>query len=560
MNKIQDYFGEESNRYRLYALLIFTGIITLLAWQSDDSYHAYIMAKNLVDGNGFVYNVGQRATATTCPLFTLVVAAGYFFIRNMFFVSLLINIVFSLLAFRILIRDFCRTRRQIIFCLLVLISSASFVSYTTSGLENSQLFFLGACYLKIYFSYERYDSKSLFIIALLMSLIAMTRMDAVLIFAPIAVYVYLVRRDGVSFGKAVGLGILGLLPFVLWELFATFYYGFPFPNTAYAKLGTDIALSDYLIRGVRYYLNAVVCDPIILIVPLFAFLAAVSVRKAQYIVCMSGPLLYGIYLLYIGGDFMMGRHFTVMFFVSLICYMDIKNREFSELGRGASFNRHFLGFVIAAMIFTATSHVITDQFLFGRTFSSPISDERAGYFTTSSLFNNVYSLIRTGELCIQNTWNEEGIQELRDNEMSGGILDSVPGITKYYNNDLYLNDLYALGDPFLAHLPAVKEPGWRIGHMWREAPLGYINYVRYDTWDTGAIRNKDVREYYEIIDEITRGDLFDRDRISKVINLNLGRYDYLIDNYKATLDENGKQKIEDGITDDAISNGILPVE
>ena len=113
-------------------------------------------------------------------------------------------------------------------------------------------------------------------------------------FAPMAVYVYLAKRDGVSFGKAVGIGILGLLPFVLWELFSIFYYGFPFPNTAYAKLGTDIAFRDYVVRGIRYYLNAAVCDPIILIIPLLVMIAAISVRKGQYIFCMAGPLLYGI--------------------------------------------------------------------------------------------------------------------------------------------------------------------------------------------------------------------------------------------------------------------------
>ncbi len=552
MNRISDHFSEESNRYKFFALLIFIGVITLLAWQSDDSYHAYIMAKNLVDGNGFVYNIGQRSTASTCPLFTLVVAAGYFVIRDMFFVSLLINIVFSALAFNILIRDFCRTKRQILFSLIVLIGSVSFVSYTTSGLENSMLFVLGACFMKLYLRYERYSAKTMLQMALLISLIAMTRMDAVLIFAPMAVFVYLTKRDAVPFAKAVGIGILGLLPFVLWEIFATFYYGFPFPNTAYVKLGTDIALREYLIRGVRYYLNALVCDPVILVVPLFVLLAALSVKKAQYIVCMAGPVLYGLYLLYIGGDFMMGRHFTLMFFISLICYMDIKNREFSELGRGASFNRTFVGCVVAAVVFTATSHVITDQFLFGRTFGSPISDERAGYFTTSSLFNNVYSLITTGELCIQNTWNEDGVKELRDNGMKGGILESVPGITKYYNNDLYLNDLYALGDPFLAHLPAVKENGWRIGHMWRMAPTGYANLVRYE-WGTGAIKNEAAKEYYEIIDEITRGDLFDKDRIMKVININLGKYDHLIEEYKSSLDENGRVTVVDGMTDDSIA-------
>ena len=64
MNRIKDHFSEEINRYKFFALLIFIAVITLLAWQSDDSYHAYIMAKNLVDGNGFVYNIGQRSTAS----------------------------------------------------------------------------------------------------------------------------------------------------------------------------------------------------------------------------------------------------------------------------------------------------------------------------------------------------------------------------------------------------------------------------------------------------------------------------------------------------------------
>ncbi len=554
MNRIKDHFSEELFRYRFFAILIFTVIITLLAWQSDDSYHAYIMAKNLVDGNGFVYNIGQRATASTCPLFTLVVAAGYFVIRDMFFVSLLINIIFSTLAFAILIRKFCRTKRQIIFATVVIAGSVSFISYTTSGLENSMLFFLGACLVDRFLGREKYDSKDLFVIAILMSLIAMTRSDAVLIFVPMALFAYLAARS-VSFGKAVGIGIAGLMPFVLWELFSTFYFGFPFPNTAYVKLGTDIPLTDYLVRGARYYLNALVCDPILLIVPLFAIIAAIYVRKSQYIICMAGTVIYGLYLLYIGGDFMMGRHFTLPFFVALFVYMDIKNREFSELGRGSDLNRNFVGISIAALVVSFTMNQITDQFLFGSTFGSPISDERAGYFASTSLFNNVYSLVRNGEMCIEDTWNEDGVNDLRDNDMKAGILESVPGITKYYNNDLYLNDLYALGDPYLAHLPAVKEKGWRIGHMWREAPAGYINMVRYG-WDSGAIQNEDARQYYDIIDEITRGDLFDKDRLIKVININLGKYDYLVENYKATLDENGRQIItEEGSEDDLAGNG-----
>lgn len=542
MNRIKEYLSKDLNKYRFIALLIFIGIITVLAWQSDDAYHAYIMAKNLVDGNGFVYNIGERATASSCPLFTLVIAGAYFITREMFFTSLAVCIIFSSIAFHIVLKYFCKSTAQIAVALIVLGGSASFVSYTTSGLENSMLFCLTAIFLKIYFENDTFDTKKLFIEALLVSLIAMTRMDAVLMVAPIAVYIYLARRDKVSFIKAVGLGILGLLPFILWEVFATFYFGFPFPNTAYAKLGTNISLMEYIVRGVKYYLNALLCDPVILIVPLMAFAGAVYSRCAKYLVCVSGIVIYALYLLYIGGDFMMGRHFTVMFLIAVICCLAICNSADISSERIRNKEKLCKAAAIIACACVAIAMLlrpITDEFLYGHKYSSPISDERAGYFAYSSMFDNIMSLRTKGELCIRDAWNEEGVRELRGFSFDGGILDNCPGITRYYNQDLYLNDRYALGDPFLSHLPAVHEPNWRIGHMWREVPAGYRETVWVRDGENN-IENEDLKQYYEVIKLITRGDLFNRDRIKAIIDMNTGKYDYLIDNYVSTLDENGQ--------------------
>lgn len=114
----------------------------------------------------------------------------------------------------------------------------------------------------------------------------------------------------------------------------------------------------------------------------------------------------------------------------------------------------------------------------------------------------------------------------------------VPGISRYYNQDMYLNDLYALGDPFLSKLPAVREDNWRIGHMWREAPVGYD-----ETVNTGVdqIENESIRQYYEVIKYITRGPLWDKGRIKAVIDMNTGKYDHLVEEYKSTLDSNNHQ-------------------
>lgn len=569
MSKIKNYFNDDLNRIRFGALIIFVMLITLMAWQSDDAYHAYIMAKNLVEGNGFVYNIGERATASSCPLFTLVVAFVYFFIRKMFIASLLVCIVLSAWAFSIVVHSFCKNKTEIIVASVILIMSNAFMSYTSAGLENCQLFFLAALFLKEYFSHDKYNTKSLLYLAVLISLIAMTRMDAVLMFVPMVVFAYLLKRDNVSFIKCVGLGIIGLLPFVMWELFSLFYYGFFVPNTAFVKLGTNIPKIEYLKRGIQYLLNTLVCDPLVIVIPFVAILFVIAYRRLEYIMLSLGVILYGIYVIYIGGDFMMGRHFTVMFFMSVICILKIFSKEkinlisiFSKNNKvhdekeqvdtdkknsickkenikNCSLIKFAYALTLACVIYSATTVVITRQFTFGQNFNSPISDERAGYFKWTSLFNNTISYLKTGELCILDAWNHDTVDRLREENARGGILIMVPGITKYYYNDMYLNDQYALGDPFLSKLPAVREENWRIGHMWRECPTGYNETIMFSE---NCIDNQSLREYYEVIKLITQGKLFDRNRIKAIIDINTGKYDYLVEEYKQTLNEDNTLK------------------
>ena len=547
MNKIKEklslFFSDRLNKYRFVTLVLFILVVTALAWQSDDAYHAYAMAKNLVDGNGFVYNIGERASASSCPLFTLVVAFGYFFIRHMFLVSLLICIIFSALSYWIVVKDFCKDRIQILAVFFTLLCSTSFVSYTTSGLENSMLFFLAALFLKAYFKSETYSLKQMLYMAILISLIAMTRMDAVLMFVPMILFVYLAKRE-ISFVKAVGIGVLGLLPFIAWEFFSLFYYGFFVPNTAFVKLGTNIPKRDYIVRGIQYVLNTMICDPIVLIVPFIAVLVLILTKKYKYIHLALGVLLYGIYIIYIGGDFMMGRHFTVMFFMSvagLVYYMNEENvgEESKQVNYRSFIGRTMSVMLICCVVYSMTSNVISRQFIYGENMNSPISDERAGYFKWTSLFNNTLSYLSTGRMCLTDAWNDQGVLDLMEADLDSGILNVVPGITKYDHNEMYLNDLYALGDPFLSKLPAVKEPGWRIGHMHREAPEGYCESIMFSE---NQIRNEAASEYYDVIRLITHGDLFDPARIKAIIDINTGKYDYLIEEYKTTLDENNKQK------------------
>ena len=536
--RVSEYFSESMNRYRFLCLVTFIVIITALAWQSDDAYHAYVMAKHLVEGHGFVYNIGERASASSCPLFTLIIACGYFVFRNMFLVSLLICIVFSALAAHIVFYDFCKNRRQLLYTFLVMAGCVSFISYTTSGLENSLLFFLAALFFKFYYTHETYTGKQLLYMGFLVALIAMTRMDAVLMFVPAILYIYIARRERISFPKVIPIGLVSLFPFILWELFSLFYFGFPFPNTAYVKLGTDIALREYIYRGLQYGFISTICDLPLMIMIGFAIVAAVLVRRAQVSYAVLGIVLYITYVIYIGGDFMLGRHFTVAFLISIMTCLYIVENGFEVEFKRRQLEKALIFTIAGALLYAGTTGLITDQFLYGHERGLPIADERAGYFQYTSLYNNAVSYFKTGEMCIRNAWNEMGIDDLRERGLDSGLLEMAPGISVYYNSDMYLSDHYGLMDPFLSKLPGVKEDNWRVGHIWREPPAGYEETVAYKE---DLIEDPSIREYYHIIQLITRGELFDKERIKAIIDINLGRYDHLIEEYKATLDETGRQ-------------------
>lgn len=523
-------FKTELDKLRFLTLAGFILVVLMLAWQSDDAYHGYVMAKHLVNGDGFVYNAGERSTASTCPLFTLVIAFAYFITREMYFTSIMVCTIFSALAYYIFAWKLCRTKNQLLLGFSAFVGSQAFISYTTSGLENSLLFFLSSLFIWRLSKSEKYNAREMLLLAVIFSLSAMTRMDSVLLFIPVIVWIYLFKRDDVSFIKAVGLGILGLMPFILWELFATFYFGFPFPNPAYVKLGTGISENEYIQRGIVYTIYTAFDDIVVLLVPILYILLSIISKKLRYIMVAAGVVLYWIYVIHIGGDFMMGRHFTNMFFISVSMATVLFNSEASNIKKIESYNKAFTYITICGVVFAATfGRTVGSQYLAGHEYSSQISDEREYYFATTGLYNNLRSLIKTGRICVSDTWNHQATDDIRNNGVSGNIIENAAGILVYDNYDLYLNDTYCLGDPFLSKLPAKYNPNWRVGHIRREVPEGYRESIAYGG---NRIKDEDLHEYYEKIRLITRGDLFDMERIKAIIDINLKKYDYLIENYE----------------------------
>lgn len=169
----------------LYVLsIVFAVIVFSVAWICDDAYHSFIMAQNLLDGNGFVYNIGYRVNASTCPFFTLLTALAYLPIRDMYLTGIVLGTIFSFLTIYVLLKNICKNDFERIILTVCLISSYSFMSFTTSGLENSALYFLVAVFSVIYLKNVEMTLRTLFVLSIILSFLLGTRMDNILIVAP----------------------------------------------------------------------------------------------------------------------------------------------------------------------------------------------------------------------------------------------------------------------------------------------------------------------------------------------------------------------------------------
>jgi len=94
--------------------------------------------------------------------------------------------------------------------------------------------------------------------------------------------------------------------------------------------------------------------------------------------------------------------------------------------------------------------------------------------------------------------------------------------------NVYLLNHMGLSDVLTARLPMDKgrDPKWRIGHIWRKIPEGYVESL---IQNKNLIKDKNLSLYYDKILTIIRGDIFSVNRFNTIYEMNTGKYDYLID-------------------------------
>lgn len=507
-------------------LLILFAVLYRTAWVCDDACITMRTVDNFTHGRGLTWNDGERVQAYTHPLWMLLLSAAYSISNDFYLTLIVVSIVVSMAAVCIAAWGIAPSPAVAFAGVLVLMFSRAFTDFSTSGLENPLTYMLFAVFMAIYLR-QQWTPGVLFALTLIASLIVLNRMDLAVLTAPPVAWMWLSMRNV----KATRALVLGGIPFFLWLLFSLIYYGVPFPNTAYAKLGAGIAPTMLLQQSVNYYFHTLMNDPITLPVIALGIAWPFWARNGKYGAFSVGILLYLAYIVRIGGDFMAHRFFVAPFFVAVLVLMRMAVRLESI--------RLFP--IVAALLLVSccVPHVpLMSGADLGGKWENPISrygicNEREYYYHATGFLR-----WRPGRLMPCDGW-AEGITRFAMLDQPLVRVYAMIGFHGYFGGPkVILVDQLALSDPFLARMPAMSAQMLRIGHLERHIPEGYLETM---LTGTNVLKDKNLAAYYDKIRLITRGPLFTRERWKAVIDMNLGRYDHLIDweYYKSLLPDPG---------------------
>ena len=492
-----------------FIIASFTYIFLANAWLGDDAYITFRVVWNVLHGHGLVFNPGERVQAYTHPLWMLLIGAAHAMTREFFFTALAVSYGFSLAAVLILVRN-VRSLAGGIVAFLWLVSSKAFIDYTSSGLENPLSYLLLALF------YVRFCGMTAAPVAdrdlrrfgLLAGLAFVNRMDSIVLYAIPLGWLALRawRRDDERLRPLL---VAFAVPAIAWTVFATLYYGFPLPNTYYAKVATGIPASLMYRQGFAYLLNSFGHDPITL--GTVGIAIALTIRSSSPLrLAAISALMYVAYTISIGGDFMSGRFFAMPFVVSHIATLRTIAGTDYHLPAAAILVLYNLVIPLAPVKTTATYDA-------GWPWRSQngIKDERGHYHRITNVF--FYSPFR--ELP-DHTWVREG-RSFRQSPEKVTVQGSIGFYGLEAGPEKHLVDRNALSDPLLARLPVSPRLYFEFyaGHYFRDIPDGYLESINSGR---NLIREPLVRDYYDRLLQVVKGPLFSVARFKNIWYLNAG--------------------------------------
>jgi len=313
------HFQERVGRHWpvLIALAIPVVLILVLAWthrwMTDDGFIYVRVVHQIFDGNGPVFNAGERVEAATSPLWLLclVVGKALFFWLPVEWVAVLLGIAMTVVAVALTIVSAGRayhTWRLLPIGILAYVVLPPAAEFATAGLEMGlTLLWIAGWYVLLLHAADQPEGRPVLVAAFVLGLGPLIRPElaVVSVLACVTLFVFNRRPTPRRFGAAAASALA--LP-AIYELFRMCYYGNLLPNTAYTKEAT----ASNWAQGWEYLKDFnhpywVWVAALILVVAAVSWRRVPGMRRLALATPAVAGVVYGTFIVRGGGDFMHAR-------------------------------------------------------------------------------------------------------------------------------------------------------------------------------------------------------------------------------------------------------------
>ena len=479
-----------------------------LRWVNDDIFITLRYAENWLNGNGLVYNVGERVEGYTHFLWLCLIALfqrlGLNPVNVTEWLGLISYAAVLVVCAAISLKSRQGTKALFPLATVILALHFDFKIWATSGLETSLFTLQIALTLFVLLFWQKEEKIRILVAGMIMTLNVMTRPDGAVFFAVFGLFVVIqswargkqpksILIDTLYFSAAF---FVLFLPYFAWKYS---YYGDIFPNTYYAKSG-GLSNFDQGFFYIYTFLRGYPSSLLMFLGVVFLFLRLKSSKdekligrfremllqptSASVILMLTAAAAYSVlFVARVGGDFMYARFLSP---VIPLLYLS------AEIGM-----RHLLADkrkYLFVLLVSIPLLVLYEKSLRDELFIEPNGQRKPAY-QLQGITDEYWYWTQT------ETFN--GINPIEANELIGRQLEQYFRGTKvqvllrgqaslgYYGQFYQCVENAGLTDSFIAHLP-LQERG-RPGHE-KNAPLNYlverrVHFVFFRSpYDTSAYR------------------------------------------------------------------------
>jgi len=311
--KLSDFY---KTHFKFILLLLLLGL-AFMAWSNrfiqDDAFISFRYADNFVQGNGLVWNPGEKVEGYTNFLWTILISIPLYLnldpVRFSFVLGLILFVLSLYFTYRLAL-TLLHSQHLALMAVLLLGTNYSFRSYATGGMETQLqtcLFVASLFLLCDSIAKNSWSAFRLLMLSVLLSLAILTRLDSSLLLGVVLLVTLFHIFRGQNAGARKLLMAASLFtPLVLlvgtWLVWKMHFYGSVLPNSFYVKVASLTSLK----RGVIYVYLFFQSYWLVLFPFLFLVFGNRLRGKAnrQWLILSTTIMIWLLYVIAVGGDFM----------------------------------------------------------------------------------------------------------------------------------------------------------------------------------------------------------------------------------------------------------------